>query len=290
MAFVPVCKACFVYSYMVFHVHMPQAPLSHYVRDIFYYESDTAPYEAEKLLPDNTVYLIINFTDDPKKLYTDTSLTTYQTYKKAWLSGMQRRYIVIESSRDNKMMVIRFWPGKAYPFVGMPLTSFSEIVLESDDVFGGNIIAMREQLWQLTSAEEKCRQAACFLEAMIKKQSGLPPVIDFLVQELSLPEIKPIQELIKQTGYSHKHVLTLFERYVGMTPKHFARVAKFQQVLAAIEQKRNFAWSSLAYEYGFYDQSHFINEFKYFSGINPEQYMVEKIDTYNYLPVNYVKQ
>src|SRR5690606_16522561 len=99
--------------------------------------------------------------------------------------------------------------------------------------------------------------------------------------------VTSLKEQVRQTGYSHKHIISLFERYVGLTPKYFARIAKFHEVLKCVEQEQHISWTSIANEYGFYDQAHFIHEFKEFSGVNPSGYLLAKGETFNYLPVNY---
>lgn len=274
---------------MSFCLHIPQPPVCDFVLDIFYYEEGKAAYDAEKLLPDNTVYLIINFTDDPKKLFHDVSLQSCNVYKKAWISGMQRRYIVIEATNNNRMMVVRFKPGMAYPVLGIPIHSFSDTVLESDEILANELILLREELWNITEPAEKCRRMEQFLRMRLLKGTGIHPAVSYLINTLLQSPDYDIRGLIQKTGYSHKHILHLFDKYVGLTPKYFARVHKFQDILKTIEAGKTFSWTSLAHDYGFYDQAHFINDFRHFSGINPSAYMVEKTETLNYLPVHYTK-
>lgn len=273
---------------MIFHLHIPSAPLRDYVHDIFYYEAEIAPYEAEKLLPDNTIYLIINFTEEEKKLFHDVSLGKYNSYKKAWISGMQRKYLVIEATNNNRMMVVRFKSGMAYPFFNVPINKFSDDVLESDDILGSEISSLREELLNTPDVSARCRRMEQYLTGLLMRQPGSNAAVDFLVRRLSDPHTlreTGIKQLIDKTGYSHKHMLHLFEKQVGLTPKYFARIAKFQQVLKNIDAGKPVSWASLANEYGFYDQAHFINDFKHFSGINPSAYFTERAEDFNYLVV-----
>lgn len=272
---------------MYYHVHIPPPPLNAYIEDIFYYEAGIAPYEAEKLLPDNTIYLIINLTGEPKKLFTDQGLHTFTAYKKVWISGMQKNFIVIEATNNNCMLVVRFRPGGAHAFVKMPLQVIADTVIEGDDIMGAKMLSLREELFDIPLAADKCKRVELFLYETMQQHLTINPVINYMVQHLSaVNNTMTIKDLVAKTGYSHKHVIHLFEQYVGLSPKYFARIAKFRHVLDCVDKQQYFSWSSLANEYGFYDQAHFIHEFKNFSGINPSDYMLQKGEDFNYIPVN----
>jgi AraC-like DNA-binding protein len=60
---------------------------------------------------------------------------------------------------------------------------------------------------------------------------------------------------------------------------------KFQQAVISLERQKTVDWFDLAYQCAYYDQSHFVNEFKKFSGLNPTSYLKEKGEIVNYVPV-----
>ncbi|MBC7921160.1 MAG: AraC family transcriptional regulator [Ferruginibacter sp.] len=68
---------------------------------------------------------------------------------------------------------------------------------------------------------------------------------------------------------SARQMRRLFEHYTGLSPKLFSRVTRFQHTLAAMQQAPRKGWSQLFYDYGYYDQAHFIREFKVFHGETP---------------------
>jgi AraC-like DNA-binding protein len=79
-------------------------------------------------------------------------------------------------------------------------------------------------------------------------------------------------------GLSHKHFISEFRREVGLTPKLFCRVRRFQQVLAQIHSRACVSWTDVAYNCGYFDQAHFINDFRLFAGVNPSTYLREQLD------------
>ena len=72
---------------------------------------------------------------------------------------------------------------------------------------------------------------------------------------------------------------------MGVPPKEFLKIIRFQQALAEIERHKNISWTTLAIDCGFYDQSHFIADFKTFSGFTPQEYIRQKKDNTHYIPV-----
>jgi AraC-like DNA-binding protein len=72
-------------------------------------------------------------------------------------------------------------------------------------------------------------------------------------------------------GLSSRRFIELFRRQVGLTPKVFCRVRRFQHVLRTIHREKDIEWAQIALECGYYDQPHFIHDFQSFSGLTPER-------------------
>jgi AraC-like DNA-binding protein len=101
----------------------------------------------------------------------------------------------------------------------------------------------------------------------------------------SRPDRVSIQQLSDQIGYSQKHFITLFKKQVGVPPNQYMKIMRFQKAIFEIEWARSIHWSEIALRNGFYDQAHFIHEFKNFSGFTPGEYMTRKTNLLNYVPV-----
>ena len=79
--------------------------------------------------------------------------------------------------------------------------------------------------------------------------------------------------------------IKIFKEHVGVTPKVFLKIIRFQKALQEIETHKTVNWTSIAFESGYYDQAHFINDFKEFSGFTPNQYLKMQSDFANYIAV-----
>ncbi|HSB27919.1 MAG TPA: helix-turn-helix domain-containing protein [Pyrinomonadaceae bacterium] len=272
---------------MLHKLHFPEPPLSQFVENIWYYDGHHVDYQREKILPDGAIELIIDLDSWPKKIFADeTEVHNFRTVKKAWISGERTRYIVIGT--DNTHMIgIRFKPGGAYPFFGFPISELTEWVTELDLIWGRLIYDIRDQLLEIDSPEKKLLRLEAFLLQQTKRSLEPNRAVTFAINKLQRsPQFLAIRDLASQIGITQKHLISQFEKVVGLRPKSFARVSKFNKVLQVIEQQKQVEWASIAYECGYYDQAHFIKEFHTFSGLNPSSYLTRRGEYLGYIPID----
>jgi methylphosphotriester-DNA--protein-cysteine methyltransferase len=90
-----------------------------------------------------------------------------------------------------------------------------------------------------------------------------------------------IGEIASRTGFTERHIEQLFKKHVGLTPKFLARIVRFNRIFHLISDKQP-DWSDIVFQSGFYDQSHFIRNFKAFTGEDPSRYMFSRPDLANF--------
>jgi AraC-like DNA-binding protein len=112
------------------------------------------------------------------------------------------------------------------------------------------------------------------------------PCVAFAIAEMTeRPDGFSIARMNAKIGYSQKHFAEMFRRQVGVTPKSYLKIMRFQKAVRTIDAAGPIDWGQISLECGFYDQSHFINDFKHFSGFTPEQYANIHTNYQNYIPV-----
>jgi AraC-like DNA-binding protein len=184
------------------------------------------------------------------------------------------------------MIVIEFKPGMSYPFLKIPLNKFTNCTLELEDIWGKEFLSIREQIIDSDNADISFNLLENFLIRKTKYNLDVNPYVSYFIENIQKsPQMITLVELIKNIGYSNKHFINIFKKNVGTTPKHFSRIKRFQNIVSLLEQKNKISWSQLAIEAGYYDQAHFINEFKNFSGLSPTHYDKVKGDYPNYIPM-----
>jgi AraC-like DNA-binding protein len=272
---------------LIIIIQTPSAPLCNYVHTLTYYEGLNFGHSIERLLPDGTANLIIELDNIPKYTFDNESLEKKEKYSGAWMSGMQQEYISIGSPPGSSMFVIRFQPGGVYPFLNFPVAELNNLVVDAGLIYGKDVIWLRDQLLEAFTPKEKFGCAEQWLLDHLSEASFSEQVINYAIQQICHdPTVDSIKLISQKTGYSQKQFIQLFKKYVGLSPKYFQRVQRFNKVLQEIERRNEINWPALSYDCGFYDQAHFIREFRGFSGFNPTDFLHEKGEYINYVPIS----
>lgn len=275
---------------MFFEIHPPTFPLNDFLDSLIYFEGMRPPHSLDRFLPDGNTELIIDLSDAPQHIHDNDTLEVVQSCRHTWVSGVRTRPITIPSGRESRMLVVAFKKGMARPFYPFPLNELTDSVVMADLVFGRRILDLRERLLFAKLPQEMFQLVELFLLNMAgdklhdrTKSNCVKYVLTGMLRQPTLFNFKKLEE---QIGYSQKHFIDLFKGQVGVPPKQYLKIARFQKAIETIEKNQSMHWSAIAMESGFYDQAHFINDFKVFSGFTPTEYIKRKASTLNYVPVD----
>lgn len=287
---------------MQFALHVPGAPLDHYVELMTFYAGYAPRHHREKLIPDGAIQIIVDLTEQPKKLYASESGTAAVDFRHAWISGMQQRWIVIEAQPMSSMLIIRFHPGGAYPVVGHDASSLSNAVYPLADVLADAAASLRDRLLEMPTVAEKFVAAERWLLEQLREPRPIHPALNGIIERLRRPAGLRIRDLADGAGLGERQMLNLFSRWIGVSPKQYARISRFQTVLRmlALNARADPAleagslpapdWAAIAAECGYADQSHLSHEFTAFAGMTPGAYVDAYRGLENYLPITLAGQ
>jgi len=274
---------------MIFETHIPSIPLRQYVNNFFYYEGFNIEHNVDRFLPDGNTEIVIDLSGEPQYIYDNDTLKEIQACHNVWVSGIRTQPISIPSGKKSRMLVIAFKKGMAYPFYPLPLNEITDYVVDADLIFGDEIINLRETILAAQTRQKMFLATEQFLFHMGRNRLGSDikaQCVEFSISSiLATPSPRCLSDLYSNIGYSHKHFIHLFKKQVGITPKSFQRIMRFQKTIRDIESQNIINWSKLAFESGYFDQAHFINDFKTLSGFSPGEYIQKKNDQLNYIPV-----
>lgn len=272
---------------MTLEFHVPSSPLDQFIESFLYYRDFQPEHLIDRLLPDGNVTLLIELTGAPQYLYDNQTLAEKQRCSKTWFSGNRDGYITIPSCRDIEMFVVNFRKGMSGPFLQDPLSTYTNHIVDGEQAFSPKIFNLREQLLACPTPEEMFRCAAQFFIKLGGPRLEVNPFIVFAVDSIAAkPGQDTLRVLADKVGYSQKHLIKLFKQHVGLTPKSFMRIMRFQRVIRDIETQASLRWTDVAYQSGYYDQAHFIHDFRHFSGLTPGDYVQRKNGQINYVPVD----
>jgi AraC-like DNA-binding protein len=271
---------------MIYEAYIPSFPLNQFIESFVYFKGYNPAHSVDRFLPDGNTYVVIDLTGYPKFIYDNNTLKEIQSCRNVWFSGIRNKFITIPSGRDNEMFILNFRKGMAYPFVEMPMDELTDCVVDGELVMSNQILNMRETLLELVSTKQKFTYAEQYLLNKFSKKLIVNPFVDYSVNFiLKSPQQLSIQHLADKVGFSQKHFIKIFREHVGVAPKTFLKIIRFQKALLEIEGTKTAHWAHIACEAGYYDQAHFINDFKEFSGFTPKQFLGMKSEFTNYVAV-----
>ncbi|NOU77072.1 helix-turn-helix domain-containing protein [Paenibacillus sp. LMG 31458] len=258
---------------MLLRTYIPQAPLSDFVDFFWYFQGYSPPHSKEFALPDGSIELVINLREDKIKLFDREYKDPLQTYGSSVICGPHSEYFIIDTSAETTVLGVHFKPGGIYPFFKMPVNELHNIHVSLDALWGARAHDLREMLLLSKTVEDKFQ----ILEESLIKLASRPlirhPAVNFALNEfMSLPHNRPLSDVIAQIGLSPRRFIQIFKEEVGLTPKLFCRLRRFQEVLNRIDHAKSVNWLDVAIACGYYDQMHFIKDFQAFSSLNPTDY------------------
>lgn len=277
-----------------YHRQNPSPELAPFVDYYWYFTGLDAGHAMEHVVPDGTVELIIDLRDEPRRLFDPKDLTARQTVRSGWVSGAQSGHIVIDVRPGASMIGAHFRPGGAGPVLGMPVETITDQVVELKTLWtnGGATDALRGRLLTVPGATAKFRTLDQFLVGCIRrapaarwKPDRVAAAVALLSGANGAAGTRSIADIAASLGVSHKHFIDEFRRTVGLTPKRFAQIHRFQGVLTAVRSLRVVEWADVAVKCGYYDQSHFIHDFQIFAGMNPSAFLTRTVDDPKFIPI-----
>ncbi|MFO1501656.1 MAG: helix-turn-helix domain-containing protein [Verrucomicrobiota bacterium] len=262
---------------MLYRRQPPSPPLSAYVEYFWAFEKAEGRPTLEHVLPDGSFELVINLLEDGRKRFERDDEQRFQVLRRGWLSGVQSSYLIIDNVPVAEMIGAHFRPGGAAAFFGGSAADFRNQVIELDAIWGASCVALREQLIATKGTEAKFGVLESFLGRLLGRQrqagSRSRRIAWAVEQFCHQPHVTGIARAADTLGISHKHFIDQFRDCVGLTPKVFCRIQRFQRVMGQIQAVRPVDWADVACACGYYDQAHFVHDFRSFTGLNPTAYL-----------------
>jgi AraC-like DNA-binding protein len=250
-------------------VWQPDPRLAHIVATMWFGEGKTA-YQRDRILPSGQSQLLINL-GPPQYRVEPGPPEKRVPFVDVWYSGLHQGPIDTEAPNGNALLGVALSAHGTFPWLGEHMENLSDRIIALADALGDGALALRERLLNTPSLEARFECVERWLLARLKPRTIVHPAVRWAVDRLAATGGRiPIEELATQTGFTRKHLGTLFQQQVGLSPKALARIHRFRGALALLDGSAGqVPWAELAEQCGFYDQSHLINEFRRFTGFSP---------------------
>ncbi|MCP3926709.1 MAG: AraC family transcriptional regulator [Desulfobacterales bacterium] len=262
---------------MNFKTLKPHKALSSYINYYWFLEVNKSNNIFSKEFLTEGFEFSFNF-GDPVEI--STKNTTFKTVNETSVSGPLTSPMIVTAEGNVNIFGVCFKPGGAYPFFKYPAHELTNRLVDIRDLWGGNCLDYNS-LRSLT-IENRVEYLNNLFLKMIKKKKD--EYINQAIQTIELYKgIITVEILAEYLDVSVRQLERKFKERVGLTPKQLLRSVRFKNAISSVVMNPEIAWADTALKSGYYDQSHMVNEFKYYTGESPSVYFKNLGDPFSSL-------
>lgn len=245
-------------------------PLSDFVDFLWLSESYVQPHAAERILPTANMGLVLNL-DERGQVH-------------GALSGARTRSLVLDTSKPLSLIGASFKPGGGFPFFAAPAAELQDLSVSVDTLWGRKAHTLREQLLEARTAPARFHILESFLLEQVVRSPHRNPAVKYALDAFqNTARAVSVAAVTERTGFSARRFIEVFRHEVGLTPKVYCRLSRFRAAVGAVASVPTVDWAATASSCGYFDQAHFIHEFREFAGMSPSAYLRHRTASPNHV-------
>jgi AraC-like DNA-binding protein len=231
--------------------------------------ADPRPAQSarEHVLPTGEMHLVFRLSEEPVRVFRGPSDPIGDTLGTALVGGARASYYVKDVSLPASSVGIQLLPGAAQLLFGGSASELAGKHTRLEDLWGRTGVSIRDQLLEERDPQRRLDILEAILAERLPRARGLHPAVAMALERFQ--GWTDVREVVAESGYSHRRFIALFDEAVGLTPKLYCRIQRFQRALRRVTTGR---WADIALAAGYSDQAHFNRDFLEFAGVTPGEY------------------
>lgn len=241
-----------------------------YIREYVGWLEHMASPMCRRELPTEIIPVIINF-GAPIRIFDRDDLKTWTDFS-SFTTGAYDKHVLVGSAGPSGGLQINFTILGARLFLGRPLADLTNRVVPLDDVLGRTVSHLVDELHDAPTWKERFAIVDREVLTRLARARALAPEVLCSWTRLARTRGKvAIGDLVRETGWSQRHLIARFREQLGLAPKTLARVLRFGRAVTLIRSGQGQRLSDVALECGYYDQAHFSRDVTEFAGVSPRE-------------------
>lgn len=258
---------------MHFRYFSPTPPLAPYISHYWLLESDPGDGRiGERVIPTGHIELMFHYR---RPFITHDSHGKIRYQPSSMVSGLTSQWFEAVTQGDSGVLAVAFFPFSACRFFRFPLSEIEEKSIALNDLFIHEIHQLEEQLGFADSHNQRLAIIERFLLAKLLPEPG----DDYKLIRQTIQRIKQHRAQISVTALASEMAITprslerKFASLIGKSPKQYLRIARFQETIRELGKNPEKALTQQAYMNGYFDQAHFIKDFRELAGYTPAEFL-----------------
>ncbi len=261
---------------MKYQTHDPSHDLATLVKCYWTLESPKErPYERQTIIPDGCMEMIFHY-GDLYRQYMENGSSIIQP--RSFVIGQLTRPLEIEPTGKTGIFSVRFHPNGFLPFTTIPIKKMENTAVLLEKLFGKDGQEIEEIILNSVSTVERIKHIEAFLLSRLADTKAIDRMVKSIVETILTANGKlSVDELSKQTNINRRQLERKFSSSIGLSPKQLLKTIRLQATLKMLLNSKFTTLTALAYENEYYDQAHFIKDFKEFTGFTPKEFYVNNL-------------
>jgi AraC-like DNA-binding protein len=255
-------------------LYLPDAPLAAHV-EVLWHVSGRANFARDRRLPTGNAHLLFNLASAPT-LFPRAAGGAVRSFPTCWIAGQCESYIETGSHGKTALLGVQFRSHGAYRLLRLAQHELSDQVIELESLLGDHIRGLHQRLLDAQAPQACFALLEHWLLELLDRGSEIHAGVQAAGQAISLGNGRiDLRELSRRTGFSREYLIRRFREQVGLTPKAYANILRFNHALTSARQG-NASWAEIAHACGYYDQSHLIHDFQRYAGRAPSSLLQDQ--------------
>jgi AraC-like DNA-binding protein len=259
---------------MALHLHHPELPLSQYVEMFWLWEDFHVAHPRERILPGGAMELVIKLSGDPFVLSYPSQPERRHTFCSPIVAGIRSEYFLVDTPQPTTILGVWFKSCAAIALFGVAAFELLNLHVPLDVLWGQQEASdLYHRLLEAAAPGERFRIVEQALLNRLADAAAPHYAVPYALKTfITTPHRQTVSDVVQEIGLSQRRFIQVFSEEIGLTPKLFCRIQRFQQALRMIAHGESSNWVEIALNCGYYDQAHLIRDFQEFAGMSPTMY------------------
>jgi AraC-like DNA-binding protein len=248
----------------------PAGPLAEWVEAVWSTEGFDC-FEEEEILPRSRTEVLLSM-GDTHWLHSRQDARRDRAFGTSFVSGLQRGPLHVRSPSTTAMSGVRLLPAGVAAFLRDTPRMIADEVIELDGILGSEVETLRDQVASTPDLHGRVLLLAAAVERHLQWAARPSDEVRFALAALHASRgTVAIRDIVRATGFSHRHVTERFRAEIGLAPKAYARLVRFESAFERLQTMDSVRWAEFALDCGYYDQAHLVREFRELAGATPTE-------------------
>lgn len=249
----------------------PQENLKEWVKCYWNLESDFENTPLKNtIVPDGTMKLIFHY-GDTYRHHPDNKESII--LPKCFLIGQLTKPYVVEPLGITGSFVVRFQPNGFLPFSNISIKDIQNTAVPLQELFGKEGVKIGNKILNADTTSERIALIETFLLERLTEKNVIDTIVKSTVDTIIEANGQfSVNELSERNNINRRQLTRKFSSTIGLSPKQLIKTVRIQNTLKTLLTKEVSSLTDLAYENEYFDQAHFIKDFKEFTGLTPKEF------------------